>query len=132
MKKIGLNELAKEIHSGNVKRGFWEGKYEIGTLLMLCVSELSEALEADRKDRFADLEAYEECEKANDILETDKEVYMISSFENLIKDTFEDEIADTMIRLFDLSAGLGIDIEKHIELKLKYNSTRQRKHGKKY
>jgi NTP pyrophosphatase (non-canonical NTP hydrolase) len=49
-----------------------------------------------------------------------------------VKDTFEDEIADTVIRLLDLSEGLGIDIEKHIRLKLEYNKTRPHKHGKKY
>ena len=54
------------------------------------------------------------------------------SFENNSQDTFEDEIADSFIRLFDLCGGLGIDIEKHIELKLKYNSTREFKHGKQY
>jgi hypothetical protein len=39
------------------------------------------------------------------------------AFETHIKSSFEDEVADVAIRLFDLCGGLGIDLEKHIELK---------------
>ena len=42
------------------------------------------------------------------------------------------EIADAVIRLLDLSAGLGIDIDAHVCYKLEYNATRPYKHGKKY
>lgn len=37
-----------------------------------------------------------------------------------------------MIRLFDLCGYMDIDIEKHIDLKLKYNQGRPNKHGKNY
>lgn len=43
-----------------------------------------------------------------------------------------DELADIMIRVMDLAAFKGIDLEKHIDLKMKYNSLRPHKHGKKY
>jgi len=128
----GLNNAATQIHTAARNKGFWDSERETGTLLMLCVSELAEALEADRKDRYADLQSYEECEKADDILEGDREAYMVSSFQSLIKDTFEDELADTVIRILDLCGARGIDLEKHINLKLKYNLTRERMHGKSY
>lgn len=54
------------------------------------------------------------------------------AFEESIKDTFEDEIADAVIRLLDLSAGLGIDLEWHIRSKVEYNKNRQKLHGKLY
>jgi len=127
-----LNQLRDEIHENAKNKGFWDKEREIGTRLMLCVSELAEAMEADRKDRYADLEAYRECEKADDVFESDKHLYLVSSFQCLIKDTFEDELADTIIRILDLCGAHGIDIEKHIELKMKYNETRERLHGKKY
>ena len=127
-----LNKLRDEIHENAKNKGFWDKEREIGTRLMLCVSELAEAMEADRKDRYADLEAYRECEKADDIFEIDKHLYLVRSFQCLIKDTFEDELADTIIRILDLCGAKGIDIEKHIELKMKYNETRERMHGKKY
>jgi len=51
-----LNKLAEEIHKNAVDKGFWEKPVEVGTSLMLIVSELGEALEADRKGDFADLD----------------------------------------------------------------------------
>lgn len=119
-----LNKLRDEIHEYAISKGFWDKERETGTLLMLCVSELSEAMEADRNGLYADLE----------LIEKDKEDFIDFkwSFENSIKDTFEDELADTIIRILDLCGAKGIDIEKHIELKMKYNVTRERMHGKKY
>lgn len=120
-----LNELAKKIHEANVIKGFYEKIPEIGTSLMLITSELAEALEADRKEKHANIDQF-------NILINSGELNFSDAFKSTIKDTFEDEIADTMIRLFDLSGLLGIDIEKHIDLKLKYNATRPVRHGKKY
>ena len=119
-----LNQLRDEIHENAKNKGFWDKERETGTLLMLCVSELAEAMEADRNVLYADLE----------LIEKDKENFIDFkwSFENSIKDTFEDELADTIIRILDLCGAKGIDIEKHIELKMKYNATRERMHGKKY
>jgi NTP pyrophosphatase (non-canonical NTP hydrolase) len=130
----GLNDLSKKIHEAAIRKGFWDTEREIGTLLMLCVSELSEALEADRKDRFANAERYDKMvAKVQDYTREDfkleKEKFY---FEENIKDTFEDEIADTVIRILDLCGSRGIDLERHIDLKLKYNANREKMHGKKY
>lgn len=46
-------------------------------------------------------------------------------------DVFEFELADIMIRVMDLAEYKGIDLEKHIELKMRYNSQREYKHGNK-
>ncbi|MBU2540412.1 MAG: nucleotide pyrophosphohydrolase [Candidatus Omnitrophica bacterium] len=46
------------------------------------------------------------------------------------KENFKEEIADTFIRLFDLSGGLNIDVEKEIMKKMKKNKKRPYKHGK--
>lgn len=116
-----LNTLSKKIHDANVKKGFYDNPREIGTLLMLVVSELSEALEADRKNRH--------CKEQVDSTLDDN---YIELFEQKVKDTFEDEIADALIRLFDLVGYLNIDIDAHIDMKLRYNATRPHKHGKNY
>ena len=124
----GLNELAKEVFRNAKEKGFHETKPNIGEMLMLIVSELSEALEADRKDNYVCDSELWQCLNGSP---TDED--WIYYFEEGIKDTFEDEIADTFIRLLDLCAHLDIDIEKHIEAKMKYNSLRKYKHGgKKY
>ena len=132
MRIIGLNDAAIQIFEDNSARGFHDAPIENGTLLMLVVSELSEALEADRKGKHADIDAYNANLQADDINPGDREEYDRGAFVFLIKDTFEDEIADAMIRLLDLSALRGIDIEWHIEQKLAYNRTRPHKHGKDY
>lgn len=114
-----INKLAKEIHFANVAKGFYDEEREIGTLLMLIVSEVAEAMEADRKNRYANLSLLPNG--------FDKGLFL----EN-IKDTFEDEIADVFIRILDLCGHMNIDIEKHVELKLQYNKTRGYKHDKAY
>ena len=124
-----LNELSKKIYEGNKLRGFDVSKENIGQTLMLVVSELAEALEADRKDKHADFETYEIKLNSEPNRAEFKEPYI---FQEYIKDTFENEIADAIIRLFDLCGYMDIDIEKHIDLKLKYNQGRPAKHGKNY
>lgn len=132
-----IKHLVEKSHRVAREKGFWETDRNKPECLMLIVSELSESLEALRKDDFAD-EAV-----ANDLLhdlrvaEVDEEFTYNPEdwkkmFEESVKSSFEDEIADVAIRLFDLCGGMNIDLEKHIELKMKYNSMRGYKHGKKF
>lgn len=124
--ETNLNPVARAFHTRAKEKGFWDEKRETGTLLMLIVSELSEALEADRKKKL--------CERTPEALlnmyVTDE--YFTEMFEKLVKDTFQDEIADVFIRLLDLCGKLNIDIDTHIKLKMKYNLSREYKHGKAY
>jgi NTP pyrophosphatase (non-canonical NTP hydrolase) len=120
---MNLNDLAVSIHAGNKARGFWDEERNVGEALMLVVTELSEALEAHRSGK--------SCSKGDRIayFESDD---MVQAFKNNIKDTFEDELADAIIRILDLCGGLDIDIEFHVRSKLMYNATRPYKHGKSY
>lgn len=135
-----MKPLAEKIHKIAREKGFWDQERNVGELLMLVVSELGEALEAHRQGRKADILGYkvsiEELEKKgfwdNAEEEIGGEEWKRQFFEAYIKDSFGDEIADTIIRLLDLSEGLGIDIEWHIKEKIKYNKTREKLHGKKY
>lgn len=89
-------------------------KRNVGELLMLCVSELAEAMEGHRKN-----------------LPDDKLPH---------RRMFEVELADCLIRIFDMAGGLGLDLGGALAEKMAYNATRedhQRKHrlsehGKKY
>ncbi|MBU1067374.1 hypothetical protein KKE60_06275 [Patescibacteria group bacterium] len=94
----------KECHKIAKEKGFWSKDRNVGEMLMLVVSELGEALEAHRNNRF-------------DLLQ---------------KDGFPDELADVFIRMFDMCEGLGIDVESQIMWKLNYNKIRPRLHGKEY
>lgn len=132
-----INEQSKQVLQNAIEKGFYEdGKAtNIGERLALIHSEVSEALEADRKNRKADLEYFIKREK--EIIDSYKGVMSSldnTDFKNLftqkIKDTFEDEMADVCIRVFDTCAFLKIDLEKHIELKMRFNSLREKMHGK--
>ena len=200
-----LNDLAKQIHENAKAKGFYDEPRNTGELFMLMVSELAEALEADREGRRADIDVYLDRLSVH----PEGEVYF---FQSHIKDTLEDEIADVVIRvldycafsnivishdlfddiddecntenigeyllsitgslfyasisakgialqqdlglyqqviteekeglsmelheaiakLFRLAETLGFGLLQHIELKMKYNATREHKHGKKY
>lgn len=120
-----LNELAKAVFSENAANGFHEERHELGTYLALITSELSEALEADRYDRWADLESYDAERRSDLAIDAD-------AFRAHIKDTVEDELADALIRILDLCGVLGIDITRHVALKRQYNKTRGYRHGKCY
>ncbi|TET97724.1 MAG: hypothetical protein E3J23_08580 [Candidatus Stahlbacteria bacterium] len=89
----------------------------IGELLMLIVSELGEALEAHRNNKFTDWSGYKMLMdihnkkewSRNDLKKENLKYY----FECKIKDTFEDEIADVFLRLFDLCGYLGIEPKEY-------------------
>lgn len=99
-----ISQWIAECHGNAKVKGFWDKERNVGEMLMLITSELGEAIEAHRHGQFG-------LEK---------------------KDTFEDELADTAIRLFDMCGGLGIDLEKQIEWKMSFNKNREKLHGKSY
>jgi NTP pyrophosphatase (non-canonical NTP hydrolase) len=147
-----LNELRDKIYKNALAKGFYrdyldilsyidkahkdEGSYVASAAMdrfkhiafaqriALIQSEASEALEADRTHRHADLISMQEQMQAHG--------FRTEDFQRYIKDTVEDEIADTIIRLLDLCGMLDIDIDKHIQLKMQYNSSRPYLHGKEY
>jgi NTP pyrophosphatase (non-canonical NTP hydrolase) len=127
-----MNKLAQEIHANACAKGFWDQPRPIAQILMLVVCELAEAVEADREGRRADLEAFERGSAGASMFWEASKDRWCGSFKAHVKDAFEDEIADAIIRLLDLCCHLGIDIERHIALKMEYNATRERLHGKAY
>ena len=136
---LSLNEISKQVYEANKLKGFDVKECNIGQTLMLIVSELSEALEADRKGKRVNINDTKDLTNGYTIsgnlsvyTEQGKTEKFIELFKQRVKDTFEDEIADSFIRLFDLVGALDIDIDRHIELKRQFNATREYKHGKKY
>lgn len=81
------------------------------------------------------MEAHRNEKFASNILDYYEDSSMnawLTVFGGNIKDTFEDELADAVIRIFDLAEHLNVDREYHIKAKMKYNLTRPFKHGVKY
>lgn len=130
-----INELSKQIHQNAKNKGFYEGEKNIGEMLALIHSEVSEALEADRKNNYTRLQKEWHIRGLADanfgITFSNDEIFK-DKFEAFVKNTFEDELADIMIRVMDLAGYKGIDLESHIKAKMRYNSLRKHKHGKKY
>jgi NTP pyrophosphatase (non-canonical NTP hydrolase) len=132
-----MEQLIKKAHEMAKEKGFWETERNVPEALLLIISEVSEATEALRKDHYADKGVVKDLYNDIEINKYEDEFNIMSGpwkagFEANVKSSFEDEIADVAIRLFDLCGGLGIDLQKHIELKMMYNSMRGYKHGKKF
>lgn len=123
-----MNELRDKIYQNAKDKGFWDQERNIGEALMLVVTELAEALETHRKTNFIK-PVDEQVKKAMLQMHDDE---FKEHFALMVKDSFQDEMADSIIRILDLCGGLGIDIDWHIAAKMRYNATRARLHGKTY
>lgn len=102
MDNINLNALRDRAYKTACEHGFHDKELSNEHLLCLIISELMEAVEADRKGKRADRESFKssyEDEEPHD------DVNFKYCFEKYIKDTISDELSDAVIRLLDL-AGL--------------------------
>lgn len=130
-----INKLAEEVHANAKNKGFFDTEKNIGEMLCLIHSEVSEALEADRKNHYTNLKEdwyIKGLANPNYGASFNSNESFKNEFKKSVKNTFEDELADVMIRVMDLAAFKGIDLESHIKAKMRYNAMRKHKHGKKY
>lgn len=107
---IAGKELQNVCHGRALEAGWWDNLKEgrvltheerhalVPTKLMLVVSELSEAMEAHRKDLMDD---------------------KLPEIHGL-----EVELADAVIRIFDLAGAMGFDMGKTLAAKVLYNANR--------
>lgn len=119
----GLNKLSKELNQFVLNAGFDNNDVPLRTALIH--SEVSEAFEAFRKDKMFKLNQAQKNVLGGWVSDDDFKKH----FSEQCKDTFEDEIADSIIRLLDMCGKLDIDIEFHIQQKMRYNETRGFKYG---
>ena len=127
-----LNELAQEIHKNAVVHGFYDDDYVNRRVFILSViekialanTELSEAIEAIRISKYAQLHKF----KSFPMEERMADFNLL--FKDFIKDSFEDELADCIIRVLDLCGFLNVDIDEFVKLKMQFNVNREHRHGK--
>ncbi|WP_288776943.1 hypothetical protein [uncultured Bacteroides sp.] len=103
MKQINLESLSERAYNIACSHGFHDVELSDEHFLMLAISELSEAIEADRKGKHADVGTFKASLLGKHMC-SDESWFKVL-FDELIKDTVEDEFADVAIRLLDL-AGL--------------------------
>lgn len=111
-----LNRYSKDCHQRAVAKGFWDEPHSVGHYLMLVVSELSEAVEADRLGKVVKLTPAQVAE-----LNRLDGAEFVQEFLRVVKDTVWDEIADAVIRLLDLLGWMLKDralSEKEVETDL--------------
>jgi NTP pyrophosphatase (non-canonical NTP hydrolase) len=85
----------------------------ISELLALIISELSESLEAHRVNKFASKTYKYEISELKKDMNSDNKLMRSNSFvnfKNFVKDTVEDELGDTILRICDLCGYLDIEI----------------------
>jgi NTP pyrophosphatase (non-canonical NTP hydrolase) len=114
------NRVARSAHLNSRNKGFWEAPKCIdancnveqprnkGEMLALIHSEISEALEAVRKNVNA----------------PDKHCPEYTGLAI--------ELADAIIRIYDFAAGFGLPVNEALVAKMAFNVTRPHKHGKKF
>ncbi len=115
-----LDVLRSKIYMNNVAKGFYDDAFNFGEKIALIVSELSEALEADR----IDASYYTISNRSKSVRTPDKHLPHMPAVAV--------ELADAIIRILDLSSAIGIDIGAAITEKHNFNRSRPYKHGKGY
>ena len=98
MGKKELLSLAKKAYGIAYEHGFHDTRHSNMHWLMLCVSEIGEMVDADRRGRRANLSNVRTCDPA-----------FYSSFERYVKNTFEDEMADVFIRILDFASAINVE-----------------------
>lgn len=105
-----LHLLGEEAHAISVEHGFWEEEHTILDRLCLIHSEVSEAAEEFRKGHEPTKVYYRESDGKPEGIGV--------------------ELADAVIRCFDLAAYHRIPLNELVVVKMEFNRSRPYKHGK--
>ena len=108
---MNLNELRDKAYRNAVTHGFHDEELSNEHCLCLVISELMEAVEADRKGRFAKVPVDKKGTIFDERTFHYQNKYFAENFEAYIKDCVEDELADAVIRLLDLAGLRNISID---------------------
>lgn len=98
--KALVKELVERSFNTSSSHGFHDEEHSDEHYMMLVVSEIGEMVEADRKNRHANLSMFHDnCNTPQ--AKGHEQKHWDFCFEQFVKDAFEDELSDVVIRLFD-------------------------------
>ena len=112
---MNLNGLRDRAYKTACEHGFHDEELSNEHCLCLVISELMEAVEADRKGRFAKVPVDKKGTIFDERTFHYQNKYFAENFETYIKDCVEDELADAVIRLLDLAGLRNISIDDFLE-----------------
>ena len=119
---MNLNELRDRAYSIAKEHGWHDEEHSDETYLMLVITELAEAVNADRSNKHSDVAKFKEWQGNNIPLSEETSVRRFKEdFEAYIKDSVDDELADVVIRCLDFAGVRGWDLQHAIEYKLNNN-----------
>lgn len=117
-----IKRLQKEALKIAIKNGFYNSPVIFIDELLEIKKEIYEAMDAVKKSRF--FYKTKNRKTIPNLISLNSKFDKIY-FESEIKDTYQDELADIIIRTISLAAATGVDIEFHIKAKMKYNKIRE-------
>lgn len=113
-----LNKLRDRAYKIAKEHGSHEKEMSDETYLMLIITEISEAVNADRKGDRAKTKAWSNW-ISKFAIKSDKDFE--SDFEHYVKDTVEDELADTVIRLLDFAGVKEAKVKEAVSFNIRGN-----------
>ena len=108
---MNLNELRDKAYQCAVEHGWHEENLSDEHFLYLVISELMEAVEADRKGKHSEVGMFKEWQgNSIPLTEETRQRRFKVDFEAYIKGSVEEELADACIRLLDLAGLRNVDL----------------------
>ena len=110
---MDLNKLKNEAYSIAKANGWHEQEHRDEHYLMLIITEIAEAVQADRNGRHADAAKFKEWQGNSLPLSEETRIRRFKEdFEAYIKNSVEDELSDVVIRCLDLAGLRKFDLEE--------------------
>jgi hypothetical protein len=124
-----MKKLISQVHGASKSRGLWRTGQDTSEAIGLVIAGAYKAEEALKNKYYSDSTITEGLYQDTQINLWDDEYNIMDgpwkrSFESSVKSSIEDSLADVAIALLDLCGALEIDLEKHVDLKMMYNSMR--------
>jgi NTP pyrophosphatase (non-canonical NTP hydrolase) len=137
---MSLNDLRDQAHKNSCEKGWWDDQVTPGTATMQVVNKYRVARGQEPLAYEFALASHKVAKnipeklclihsEVSEALEDYRDGNLQADYEGSKPVGFPSEMADILIRVFDLAGALGIDLDKAVAEKMAYNRTRPHRHG---